>query len=129
MALSLRRRGRKESQFRHVYHSLPWAHWIRPKRGGFVHSLRCDQLDSGLALWREYIEQAERHVAFLKERAFEVSFEELVREPVRTLADLSGFCNLRVGEAAIHRASIQINPAALPPRNNFQLYGPALHSS
>lgn len=129
VALSLRRRGRKESQFRHFYHSLPWAHWIRPKRGGFVHSLRCDQLDSGLALWREYVEQAERHVVFLRERAFEVSFEELVREPVRTLADLSEFCDLRVDEAAIHRASRQINPAVLSPRDDFQLYGPALHSS
>lgn len=129
VALSLRRRGRKESHLQQFYHSLPWVHWIRPKRGGFVHSLRCDQLDSGLALWREYLEQAERHVVFLKERAFEVSFEELVREPDRTLADLSEFCDLHADEAAICDASRQINPAVLSPGNDFPLYGRALHSS
>lgn len=129
VALSLRRRGRRECQLQQLYRSLPWMHWIRPKRGGFVQSLRCDQLDSGLALWREYIEQAERHVSFLKERAFEISFEELVREPVRTLADLSEFCDLHVDKPAIHNASRQINTAVLSPRDDFQLYGPALRSS
>jgi len=114
VALSLRRRGRREYQLQRFYQGLPLLHWIRPKRGGFVHSLRCDRLDAGLALWREYVEQGARHVALLKERAFEVSFETLVREPAPTLSALSKFCDLRVDPLAINSACEQINTAVLP---------------
>jgi hypothetical protein len=109
VALSLRRRGRREVQLQRFYRRLPLLHWIRAKRGGFVHSVRCDHLDGGLALWREYLEQGSRHVSGLKQRALDVSFETLVREPLNTLATLSAFCDLRVDEAAICRASEQQN--------------------
>jgi len=129
VALSLRRRGRREYRLQRFYRSLPLLHWIRPKRGGFVDSLRCDRLDAGLALWREYVEQGGCHVAMLKERAFEVSFESLVREPALTLSALSKFCDLRVDPLAINRACEQIDTAVLPSGPDSQLYCPALRSS
>ena len=119
VALSLRRRGRREFRLQHWYHSLPLLHWIRPKRGGFVHSLRCDHLDSGLALWNEYMEQGNHHVAALKKRAFDISFETLVREPVRSLTPLAGFCELRVDAAAIQCAARLINRQVLSPKPEF----------
>ena len=129
VALSLRRRGRREYRLQGFYRSLPPLHWMRPKRGGFVHSLRCDRLDAGLALWREYVEQGSRHVAMLEERAFEVSFETLVREPAPTLSALSTFCDLRVDPLAIKRACEQINTTVLPSGPDSQVYCPALRSS
>lgn len=129
VALSLRRRGRREFRLQRWYRSVPLLHWIRPKRGGFVHSLRCDHLDAGLALWNEYMEEGNRHVAALKGRAFDMSFETLVREPVRSLAALASFCDLRVDKIAIERASQQINPEVLSPTPEFQPYEEPLHSS
>ena len=129
VALSLRRRGRRELRFQHVYRTLPFLHWIRPKRGGFVHSLRCDQLDAGLALWKEYVDQASSHVVALKRNAFEVSFETLVRQPEPTLAALSQFCDLPVDIVRIRRASAQINPAVLAPSGDYQLCDSPLRSS
>ena len=120
VALSLRRRGRRELRLQRWYRSLPLLHWIRPKRGGFVHSLRCDHLDAGLTLWNEYMEQGNRHVAALKHRAFDVSFETLVREPLPTLTALADFCDLPTAKAAIERASQQINPQVLSPTPEFQ---------
>ena len=129
VALSLRRRGRREFRLQRWYRSVPLLHWIRPKRGGFVHSLRGDHLDAGLALWNEYMEQGNRHVAVLKNRAFDMSFEQLVREPVRSLTALAVFCDLHVDRAAIDRASRQIDPGVLSPAPEFQGCEEPLHSS
>ncbi|HVO59322.1 MAG TPA: sulfotransferase [Terriglobales bacterium] len=120
VALSLRRRGRREFRLQRWYRSLPLLHWIRPKRGGFVHSLRCDHFDGGLALWNEYMEQGNLHVAALKNRAFDISFETLVREPVRSLTALAGFCELRVDQDAIQCAARLINLQVLSPTPEFQ---------
>lgn len=116
VALSLQRRGRREFQLQRLYRRLRPLHWIRAKRGGFVHSVRCDHLDAGLALWREYVEEASRHVAMLKNRAFEVSFEALVREPVQTLTALAKFCDLPADPAAIARAAALIDTSVLRRR-------------
>jgi hypothetical protein len=122
VALSLRRRGREECRLQHFYRSLRFLHWIRPKCGGFVRSLRCDSPEAGLGLWKEYVEQASRHVAMLKSRALEVNFEGLVRDPGENLAVLSTFCDLRVEAAAIEHASKQINPEIL---TRFETFGGA----
>jgi hypothetical protein len=129
VALSLRRRGRQEFQLQRLYRSLPLLHWIRPKRGGFVHSLRCDHLEAGLALWSEYLEQGSRHVAALKHRAFDISFESLVRDPIGSLTALADFCDLPADGTAIERASLQINPSVLLPTPEFQGYEEPMHSS
>lgn len=129
VALSLRRRGRRELRWQRWYRSAPLLHWIRPKRGGFVHSLRCDHLNAGLALWKEYMEQGHRHVAMLKNRAFDISFETLVREPIRSLTAVVDFCDLPADKAAIERASQQINPRVLSPTPEFQGDEEPLHSS
>lgn len=129
VALSLRQRGRREFRLQQWYRSVPLLHWIRPKRGGFVHSPRCDQLDSGLALWNEYMKQGARHVSALKNRAFDMSFEELVREPLRSLSAAAEFCDLPTDNAAIERASQQINAGVLSRTPEFQSYEEPLHSS
>lgn len=129
VALSLRRRGRREFRLQRWYRNIPLLHWIRPKRGGFVHSVRCDHLDAALTLWNEYMEEGNRHVAMLKDRAFDMSFETLVREPVPNLAALAKFCDLPVNMAAIEHTSQQINPEVLPSAPEFQGYEEPLHSS
>lgn len=129
VALSLRRRGRREFRMQQWYRKVPLLHWIRPKRGGFVHSLRCDHLEAALALWNEYMEQGNRHVTALNNRAFDMSFEELVREPIRSLTAAADFCHLPINEAAIERASQQINAGVLSRAPEFQGYEEPLHSS
>jgi hypothetical protein len=129
VALSLRRRGRREFRLQRWYRGVPLLHWIRPKRGAFVHSLRCDHLDAGLALWNEYMEQGNRHVTALKNRALDISFENLVREPIRSLSALSNFCGLPADQSAIEHASQQINPGVLSSNPEFQGCEEPLHSS
>lgn len=128
VALSLRRRGRNKFQWQRFYRKMPVLHWMCPKRGGFVHSLRCDHLEGALALWREYVDQGTSHVSALQDRACEISFETLVSEPVKSLQRLAQFCNLPVREAALAQASQQINTDVLSSPA-LQPYEARLHSS
>jgi len=68
-------------------------------------------------------------VAALKHHAFDLSFEMLVREPVRSLTALAGFCDLPADETAIERASLQISTSVLVPEPEFQGYEEPMHSS
>lgn len=113
VALSLLHRGRQESRLQRHYRQTRVLHWVRPKRGGFVHSLRCDSSDSALSLWKEYVDQASRHVTMLKGRALEISFEDLLGRPHESLAMLAAFCELRADTRQIERAVRHINPQIL----------------
>jgi hypothetical protein len=61
VAASLRTYGRAapgERWAKKLYYRLKPLHWIRPKRGLFVYSLRCDSLEGGFGLWEEYVAEA-----------------------------------------------------------------------
>jgi hypothetical protein len=75
------------------------------------------------------MEQGARHVSALKNRAFDMSFEELVREPIRSLSAAAEFCDLPIDKAAIDRASQHINAGVLSRTPEFQSYEEPLHSS
>jgi hypothetical protein len=94
VANSLIRRGRVQSVAQKLYNGAPVLHWFRAKRGSFVASPRCDSVRGSYSLWEEYVQQAEKHVSALRERAFEINFEELIAHPRRVIPDLCQFCGL-----------------------------------
>ena len=105
VAHSLQRRGRLETSSKNIYRDFPIFHWVREKRGGFVHSLRCDSLQGGFSLWEEYLQEATSHVTMLNERALEVRFEDVISEPVRSLERLCRFSGLTASLPDIQRVA------------------------
>ena len=105
VANSLRQRGRRgvtPTLFRTLYHKLPILHALRPKTGEFIR-VRCDSLEGGLSLWEEYVAEAQRHVCALRDRALELKYEALLREPEEVLNQVIHFAGLSVSDEAIKR--------------------------
>jgi hypothetical protein len=78
---------------------------LRPKRGGFMGSLRCTSLEGGFSLWESYTEEARRHVRRLGNQAVEIGYEGFLAEPREHLALLAGFCDLKAGKSAVASAA------------------------
>ena len=122
VAQSLKNRGRAEATCKNIYRRFPIFHWIREKRGGFVHSLRCDSLQGGFSLWEEYLQEAASHVRMLRERALELRFEDIISEPVRNLETLCRFCGLTASMVEIqHAAGLISQDRACAPRGDPRL--------
>lgn len=68
------------------------------KRSGFTTGARCSTLHGGFTLWKEYIREAQKHVATLGDRSTEVRYETFLAEPERFLALLTNFCGLNPSE-------------------------------
>ena len=83
-----------------LYYQARFLHWIRPKVGGFIASMRCATLEGGFSLWEEYLTEARRHVRALGARAMEVKYEDFLSEPDGTLANLARFCELPLNDEA-----------------------------
>ncbi len=77
---------------------------IRPKKGGFIHSVRCTSLDGGFSLWEEYLREARKHVNSLGERALEFRYEDFLDEPHSVLSSLVKFCDLSVNNSDVSKA-------------------------
>lgn len=82
---------------------------LRPKRGGFVGSLRCGSLEGGFTLWESYLDEAKKHVADCGQRAFEIKYEDLLSEPFEVLSSLVDFCELSANGTHIAAVSKQAN--------------------
>lgn len=111
VAQSLRSRGRREmqrTQLQRLYYKLRVVHWLRPKPGTFIDSVRCDSLEGGLSLWEEYLSEARSHVRALNGRAVEFRYEDFLSEPERILGELARFCDLSANEAAIEAVASQV---------------------
>jgi hypothetical protein len=111
VAQSLRTRGRRQmrlSKFQKLYYDLDFLHWIRPKPGYFIESVRCDSLEGGLSLWEGYLSESRRHVTKMGERAMEVKYEDFLIEPNDTLQRLAAFCGLTASAADIERAAQRV---------------------
>ncbi len=76
---------------------------IRPKKGGFIHSVRCTSLEGGFSLWEEYLSEARRHVNNLGERAIEFRYEDFLDEPHTVLSSIVKFCGLPVNNGDIRK--------------------------
>jgi hypothetical protein len=111
VAHSLRARGRREMQrtpLQRLYYELKFVHWLWPKPGEFIGSVRCDSLEGGLSLWEEYISEARAHARLLNGRAIELKYEDFLSEPERTLGELARFCDLSANDAAINTVASRV---------------------
>jgi len=111
VAQSLRKRaleGMKRTELQELYYSLPVVHWIRPKPGTFVESVRCLNLEGGLSLWEEYMREARFHVQTMGDRAIELKYEEFLLEPSETLRSLIRFCDLPAGQSNVAQLATRI---------------------
>jgi len=98
------------------------AYWFRPKRGGFTNTLRCATLEGGFSLWEEYMREAHLHVHGLGDRATEVKFENLLKEPYEILKSLVRFCEVKPSKEALTQAVKQVRPdRAYAYRNDQKL--------
>jgi hypothetical protein len=108
VANSLRVRGRKDMRqnwVRKLYYKLRPLHWVWPKQGEFMDSVRCHSLDDGLSLWEEYMAEARMHVEELGERALELRYEDFLAEPLPALSKLAQFCGLPANPSAVQQAA------------------------
>lgn len=116
------RQQRSIKAYKSRYIKLKPIYWLLPKRGGFTESLRCDTLEGGFSLWEEYMQEAQVHVHKLEDKAIEVKFEDLLREPYRILQSLTEFCELKPSEEALAKAAKQVRPdRAYAYRNDRRL--------
>jgi hypothetical protein len=108
VANSLRVRGRREMEqtwLQKFYYRFPLLHWLVPKPGSFIESVRCDSLEGGLSLWEEYLAEARRHMSPLTGRALELRYEDFLSEPKVALKEMATFCELSASEATIEQVA------------------------
>ncbi len=113
VAQSLRTRGRRDmrhSSLQHAYHKLPFLHWIRPKAGTFIDSVRCDSLTGGLAVWEGYVEETRRNTREISDRTTEIKYEEFLANPVEHLNALAHFCALSCDRQQIQQVAGHVKP-------------------
>jgi len=112
VAASLRTRQRKAlAGARATHEKRRGLYWLRPKRGGFAHTVRALELDGGFALWEEYTAEADAHLARLGDQALDLVYEELLADPARELARAAEHVGLRPTEADLARATADVKPA------------------
>ncbi|MDA2913813.1 sulfotransferase [Acidobacteriia bacterium AH_259_A11_L15] len=111
VASSLRRRfGRPHTRrrlMREIYYKVRPLHWVRPKRGNFVESVRCSILEESFTLWEEYLAVARQHMQGLGERGAEFRYEDILTKPEEALRAVARFCELPAGGSEIRRAAGQ----------------------
>lgn len=108
VAQSLRVRGRREmrrTRFQELYYDLRFLHWIWPKRGSFIESVRCDSLEGGLSLWEEYLSEARSHISSLGRQATQVRYEDFLTEPTHTLKELAAFCGVTADDITVEQVA------------------------
>lgn len=111
VANSLRVRNRKDmrqSWSQRAYYRFHPIHWVLPKRGTFMGSVRCDFLEGGLSLWEEYSAQARTYVQQLGDAAIEIRYEDFLERPLPVLTELSQFCGLPASDDQIRTAAARV---------------------
>ena len=83
--------------------------WYRTK-GDLVRVKRFQSPDEAIMLWDMYTTEADRHLASLGERGFEVRFEDLMRDPVRQIGALADFCGIRADHTVVAELAASANP-------------------
>jgi hypothetical protein len=112
VAASLRvRQERALAGARATHERRRGLYWLRPKRGGFAHTVRALSLDGGFALWEEYTAEAETHLERLGDQALDVVYEELLADPVPHLARAAAHAGLAPSDADLARATAGVRPA------------------
>lgn len=107
---------------RRLYYRLRPLHWVWPKQGDFMASVRCHSLRDGLTLWEEYMSEARTAVEQLGERALELKYEDFLAEPLPALVKLAQFCGLPADHAAVQQAAASVKQErAFAYRTNHEL--------
>ncbi|MEM9800183.1 MAG: sulfotransferase [Planctomycetota bacterium] len=101
-ARNLERIGARTQRVRFKYQFLP-------KRKGFLNSVRCETLEGGLELWREYVERAGEVIEPLGDRALEIRYEDLLARPTEVLPEIARFTGIEASTADVERASERVD--------------------
>lgn len=76
---------------------------LRPFEVSLTNTIRCADLEEGLALWERYVRRGRQHVAELGERAIEVRYEDILAGPVEQVRALAAFAGVTDDAQAIGR--------------------------
>jgi len=79
-------------------------YWLRPKKGIFMDSLSCINLDQGVLLWRDYLRLASSYMKNIGERVVDVKYEDFLEQPFDILRKLALFCNIDTTDQQIQQA-------------------------
>ena len=111
VAQSLRTRSQKDFvNTTRKYQKYRLAVSIRPKREGFIDSLRCASLEGGFSLWQEYMDQAREAMQHLPgHRVLELRYEQVLEDPIPYLQACAEFCGLGVPEDKLKALATGIN--------------------
>lgn len=91
-----------------IYPKRKRLYWMRPQKGRFIDSLRCNQLEGGFSLWEEYMWEAKSHVIALESNSLELKYEDFLADPNTALKELTDFCNLKASDEDIEKAAGQV---------------------
>ena len=95
-------------RMRPLARSLRDAWRLNEKMEPFVFSTRCQSWEDAFELWEEYASAGRVLLESYPGPVFRVSFEGLLEDPQATLGELAEFCELRVPENTLRRASERI---------------------
>lgn len=79
-------------------------YWLRPKKGVFMDSLSCINLEQGVLLWRDYLRFAMGYVKDIGERIVNIKYEDFLEQPFDILKKLALFCNLDATDNQVQQA-------------------------
>jgi hypothetical protein len=107
----VKRQGQRLAEGEKRYAKRRFLYQVVHKRGGFTHSARCYSREHAFSLWEDYVCEAQRHVASLGDRAYEVKFEDFLADAPTYLAELARFCQLDVSEEHINAVAQNAKPS------------------
>ncbi|WP_082813708.1 sulfotransferase [Bradyrhizobium sp. DOA1] len=104
VAQSLRvRELKKLADAARFYAKWQYVFFLRPRKGGFVGSSRCLELDDAFSLWREYIEEAEAVLSAVpSERLLRLRYEDVLDDPAAAIKIAVPFCGLSATDEQIN---------------------------
>lgn len=79
-------------------------YWLRPKKGVFMDSLSCINLEQGVLLWRDYLRLAMDYVKDMGEQIVDIKYEDFLEQPFDILKKLALFCNLDATDKQVQEA-------------------------
>lgn len=111
VAQSLRTRAKEGVKLSsNMYRKYKDFIWLRPKKSGFINSPRCVELQGGLSLWEEYMQEARNLLSVIPDtRVLRLRYEEVLTSPVEHLKQAAEFCGLDVKQSELEFVCKGIN--------------------
>ncbi|MGM0452722.1 MAG: sulfotransferase [Thermodesulfobacteriota bacterium] len=70
----------------------PLMYRLRPKKGGFVPSIRCNTLEGAFEIWRQYMTRAEEVLENINVPVLDLCYEQILSQPEIELEKVLRFC-------------------------------------